>query len=86
MKHASDLIPLVIIVGFATILHAATTITDQSIPTNWAVAKTATTASLKAEIPASLGELRYNQDDYDLYTATGTALGQWRNARTGDGP
>ncbi len=77
---------LTLILVLTGVAFAATTITEQSIPSTWAVAKTSTTASLKAEAPDSLGELRYNQTNYDLYTATGTLTGQWRNTRTGDGP
>jgi len=70
----------------AGIAYAGTTIRDQSVPETWAIAKEATTASLKAETPAKIGELRINTDNFDLYTATGTGAGDWRNVRLGIGP
>ncbi len=48
-----------------------------------------TSAELQSEACASYATTpctRYNSDDDDLYTSTGSAVGQWRNARTGLGP
>ena len=46
---------------------------------------TRTAAELRAQACSSYC-VRYNIDDDDLYTATGTAVGQFRNTRTGYGP
>jgi hypothetical protein len=77
-----------IIMLFASIAYAGTTIRDQSVPATWSVAKQATTTSLKSEActVAGGGCLRYTTDTQDLFTSTGTLAGQWRNTRTGAGP
>lgn len=46
----------------------------------------ATTAAICASSPAATGNFKSSTDDFDIYTGTGTALGQWRNGRTGTGP
>lgn len=44
-----------------------------------------TTANICASTPVAAGDFKTSSSDFDLYTATGTALGQWRNSRTGVG-
>ncbi len=46
----------------------------------------AATASICTTAPGATPQLILSTDDYDLYSATGTAVGQWRNTRTGAGP
>lgn len=45
-----------------------------------------TTAAICSSTPAQPGNFKTSLDDFDLYTATGSAIGQWRNSRTGVGP
>lgn len=47
---------------------------------------TQTGTQLKTSVPVSSGTLIYNSTDRDLYVATGTSAGFWRNIRTGGGP
>lgn len=45
-----------------------------------------TTAELQALVCPTLPCQAHNSNDFDIYTATGTAAGQWRNSRLGTGP
>lgn len=45
-----------------------------------------TSAQLKTMVAVSSGTLIYNFTDKDVYVATATSAGAWRNIRTGGGP
>jgi len=45
-----------------------------------------TTAAICADTPTQAGNFSISSDDFDLYTSTGTGVGDWRNSRTGVGP
>ena len=47
---------------------------------------TKTTTEIRAMVCDPLPCVVLNVTDYDLYTATGTAAGNWRNTRLGTGP
>jgi hypothetical protein len=47
---------------------------------------TDTAANICAATPAATPKLALGTDSFDLYSATGTSIGQWRNTRTGAGP
>lgn len=67
----------------------ATTITEQSIPADWLIALERTDAQLRIEACSTYPSrvcLRYGTQSNDLFTSTGSAVGQWRNTRTGEGP
>lgn len=46
---------------------------------------TNTAATICAATPSATPKLALGTDSFDLYSATGTAIGQWRNTRTGAG-
>lgn len=45
-----------------------------------------TTANICGATPADAIKWAYSTDAFDIYTATGTGIGDWRNSRTGTGP
>ena len=45
-----------------------------------------TSANICSAVPTAAANIALSNDEYDLYIATGTAIGQWRNSRTGSGP
>ena len=55
-------------------------IADQMVLGNY------TTAQIRALTPATTGAIVYNREGLDIYVATGSKVGQWRNTRTGTAP
>lgn len=80
MKNA--ILTLVLLAGVAI---ANTTLRFQDLPTSWVIVTKYSAASLRTS-SAPIGTLALNTDDYDVYVATGTATGEWRNTRLGTGP
>ena len=45
-----------------------------------------TSTQLTTDVPDNVGQVASNTTDFDLYTATATSAGSWRNSRTGVAP
>lgn len=86
MKHLNVMALITLLAGTA---WALTTLRRQDLPSSWVIAEQKTQAQLRAQACTSYPSqvcLYYNTTVDDLFTSTGSAVGQFRNVRTGEGP